>query len=406
VHAAANVISAQLIIQEEDVVQRINEHLPPQIRLWGYEKLNKSFNAHQRCEGRVYQYWIPTYCFIPPHPRSFLGSQLAEIAKESGHDDEYQERQKEVADFWSKAEEEFITPIRKQYDDETGSSALSQIMESKLQTFKAQLGATANGQPPETSVENGTPEQSAPKSELETAVKALKDAFRSARRSYRIDDARLKRIRECMAKFDGTHNYWNYTVRKSNGDPSAKRFMMACTVDSAPIVVDGTEWLPLNFHGQSFMMNQIRKMVSIVALVVRCGSPLSIIRDSFSSTKLTIPRAPPTGLLLEHPVFDAYNNSLNRLPEDQRRGRIDFEKFRDEIEAFKREHIVKPLHGIEANESVYYNFFLALDSLRSAQLLYFSTLGIPATERVVDGEERLENVIAEDEEEADQGGDE
>ena len=59
------------------------------------------------------------------------------------------------------------------------------------------------------------------------------------------------------------------------------------------------EWLSLKVHGQSFMMHQIRKMVGMVALLVRCGSDLSTLNDSFGQDKYSIPKVPGLGLLLE-----------------------------------------------------------------------------------------------------------
>ncbi|KAG5952072.1 tRNA pseudouridine synthase 1 [Claviceps cyperi] len=38
VHAAGNVISLKLIIEDEDIVDRINAHLPEQIRVWGIQR--------------------------------------------------------------------------------------------------------------------------------------------------------------------------------------------------------------------------------------------------------------------------------------------------------------------------------------------------------------------------------
>jgi tRNA pseudouridine38-40 synthase len=47
------------------------------------------------------------------------------------------------------------------------------------------------------------------------------------------------------------------------------------------------------------MLHQIRKMVSMLILLVRTNSPISIIDESFSETKMNIPKAPGLGLLLE-----------------------------------------------------------------------------------------------------------
>lgn len=48
VHAAGNVVSIKIITQipgVPDVVAKVNELLPPEIRLWGYVRVQNSFNA-------------------------------------------------------------------------------------------------------------------------------------------------------------------------------------------------------------------------------------------------------------------------------------------------------------------------------------------------------------------------
>lgn len=438
VHAAANVVSGMLIDEDEDIVQRVNQHLPGQIRLWGVERLNKSFNAHQRCQARIYQYWIPTFCFIPPHPKSYLGTRLRELAMEFDNGVGYNERQKEVADFWEKADAEYTEPLLREFDPEIVAAANKVIFESGLQNFKYNKANAASNKPAEegkgediaedkavgeetaekkvvgeeragqkaagddAAIESISPDTAPPpeaqptipandngtttgspqpiETELERALRAIKEAHKSARRSYRISPERLERVRASLAQFNGTHNFWNFTEQKRHEDPSAKRYMQACTAEESPIVVDGTEWLPLKLQGQSFMIHQIRKMVTMVAMTVRCGSLPEKIQEAFESTRLNIPKAPPTGLLLERPLFDAFNKSLERLQSNENRGQIDFDKFQNEIEAFKHKYIVEPMHAIEQRDRGYQSFFGALDSLRSTVLLYLSSKGRDAVD--------------------------
>ena len=102
VHAAGNLISLKLIIEDPDIVQKINEKLSPQIQVFGLTRTNGSFSAYQFCDSRIYEYLIPTHVFLPPHPRSFLGKQLIELAKEAEDFEGYQTRQKEAEAFrWS-----------------------------------------------------------------------------------------------------------------------------------------------------------------------------------------------------------------------------------------------------------------------------------------------------------------
>lgn len=45
VHALGQCVSLNMIVGDEGIVERINEHLPKQIRVWGYVPTTKSFHA-------------------------------------------------------------------------------------------------------------------------------------------------------------------------------------------------------------------------------------------------------------------------------------------------------------------------------------------------------------------------
>lgn len=116
VHAAGNLISLKLIVEDPDIVSKINEKLSPQIRVWGIERTNGSFSAYQFCDSRIYEYMIPTHCFIPPHPKSFLGKKMVELAQEANDLEGYLDRQKEVADVWTEMEEKYFKPVIEDID--------------------------------------------------------------------------------------------------------------------------------------------------------------------------------------------------------------------------------------------------------------------------------------------------
>ena len=73
-------------------------------------------------------------------------------------------------------------------------------------------------------------------------------------------------------------------------------------------------------------------MVSMVALVVRCGDGPKIIRESYRVDKISIPNVPGLGLLLGRPVFESYNAALAVKSE---RGPVGFEKYKKGMEEFK-----------------------------------------------------------------------
>lgn len=420
-------ISLKLIVEDEDIVQKINENLSPQIRVWGYERTNNSFSAYQLCDSRIYEYLIPTYSFLPPHPSSYLGRKIAESAKESNDEEAWKSRQEEVAQFWEKVDEVHIKPILEGYDDQIRKTieAALHLREDKAavvhqktaeqQSKDMRIEQTRNEDSAQVPPDNGTCENirkevqdfldrinkanagkdqikqlletygDRTKAFLETVlhlreqdpsksvaslasdagelsknkqkkaspiaegIRKLRAAYVEAKRSYRIPSARLKRIRDCLAMYEGTRNYHNFTIDKGFKDPSAKRVIKSFVVDPNPILINGTEWLSLKVHGQSFMMHQIRKMIGMVALVVRCGCDPERIFEAYGENAISIPKAPSLGLLLERPVFDSYNR---RAKSEFGKEPLDFGKYEKEMQEFKQREIYERIYRDEEQNNV------------------------------------------------------
>lgn len=383
-----------MIIEDPAIVEKINEKLSSQIRVWGIERTNGSFSAYQLCDSRIYEYLIPTYCFLPPHPESFLGKELPKLAEEANDLTGYQERQAEISSFWKDTEEELVKPFLDGLDPELSESIRKTLYDVEPSSIEAQPDTAStvtsdvgkvevrptdtevqpiatevpsapvfpntaqtvdesDHQPPvpalNSSVRSGgdsagetqRPKEGterAPSSPLEAALKQLKGIIVARKKTYRIDPKRLARVQSVLNRYVGTHNFHNYTISKLPRDPSAKRVIKSFTVAPKPIIINETEWLSLKVHGQSFMMHQIRKMVTMAALIVRCGCPEERMNDSYGHEKLTLPKAPSLGLLLERPVFDTYNSKM-RVDDVEGKGEVAFEKYEKEIDEFKQREI-------------------------------------------------------------------
>ena len=428
VHAAGNVISLKLIIEDPDIVAKINKHLSPQIRVWGVERTNGGFSCYINCDSRTYQYLIPSHCFLPPHPKSFLAKQMVELAGEASDTGGYQARQKEVEDVWSQLEEEHIRPVVEEIDPSIRDEVFRAFYEHELKLAALTSTNIAEDRKPTTSdasnqqkasseeevigvTESKERPDSAAKSSLDRSVEAstvdtmeiseerprelspvekglrlLKAAYIKAKNSYRIHPARIARIRSHLRCYIGTHGFHHYTVGKNFGDPSVQRVIKAFSVDPQPIIMNGTEWLSLKVWGQSFMMHQIRKMVSMVALLVRCGCHEGRIHDSYMKDRITIPKAPSLGLLLEYPVFDFYNEKLEGFGYN----RIDFGRYEKEMEEFKQREIYERIFREEERDHPFHSFFTGLDNTQSSQLLYLSSVGLEATKKKFEKETLME----------------
>lgn len=84
--------------------------------------------------------------------------------------------------------------------------------------------------------------------------------LKQQRHDYRATQQQLDTFAAAMKVFEGTHNFHNYTNGKSFKEKSAYRYIMSINV-SKPMYIDGSEWVSIKLHGQSFILHQIRKMI-------------------------------------------------------------------------------------------------------------------------------------------------
>lgn len=326
VHAGGNVISLKLIIEDPNTIEKINSKLPEGIRIWDIERVNKAFDCRKLCGSRWYEYLLPTYSLIGPKPGSALYTDIEESKKEvPGVMEDDPESAALWAGFFEEAEKSF-TP-------------------EELELIKSYVP------PPRDEFDDDDPTYN--------LVKAYKRLENAHRRAYRISPSRLETFREAMKQYLGPHNFFNFTLGKDFKDPSAIRFMKDITV-SEPFVIGekNTEWVSIKIHGQSFMLHQIRKMISMATLVTRCGCPVTRISDAYKPQKINIPKAPALGLLLECPVYEGYNKRLQEFGYKP----IEFSKYQDRMDAFKMKHIYDKIYQEEVSENVFNAFFSYIDN--------------------------------------------
>ncbi|KAI9706811.1 MAG: tRNA pseudouridine synthase 1 [Bogoriella megaspora] len=485
VHAAGNVISLKLIVEDEDVVEKINSHLSPQIRVWGIERTIGSFSCYQACDSRWYEYLIPTYSLLPPHPSSFLAKECEKAADNARDRQGYEDRQADVKGFWQKVEEKEIKPMLDSLEDDIRAQVVEAMYrpehhsgeeiasnneaeevtktpQNKEQTSTAAtivepripnqvsefsensdnlagkadeheaVADSASGERVLESADADTNEgikqtssdsavlavhpdsKSAPDPALLDAIKRLRAAYLSAKRRYRVPQSRISKLQNALSAYEGTHNFHNYTVRLKPRDPSAKRHIKSFNINPTPILkrvpvtekedgeeangegiereVEGesaeTEWLSLKVHGQSFMMHQIRKMIGLAVLAVRSGADVvPLIKQSYDwNNKISIPKAPGLGLLLERPVFDSYNKRVE--DKFQERNKLSFEKHEKKMDEFKDREIYGRIFKEEMRDGVFHGFWGHVDNYKEGIFLYVTSKGLDAVKGIKEEKEK------------------
>jgi tRNA pseudouridine38-40 synthase len=109
------------------------------------------------------------------------------------------------------------------------------------------------------------------------------------------------------------------------------------------------------------MLHQIRKMMSALVLSCRTGTPSEIIDELYGPRMVLVPKMPALGLLLEYPIFDSYNHKVTTVNEREKyddahvdfRPPIDFEQYRETIDAFKQTFIYQDMRAAEDRYGMY-----------------------------------------------------
>lgn len=138
-----------------------------------------------------------------------------------------------------------------------------------------------------------------------------------AMKGYRMGTERRTELEGVLGCFEGTFKFHNFTSGKLSSDGDASRYIKKFNV--LEVVVDeqsGVEWLLIEIHGQSFLYNQIRKMVAAVLQVVRGVLTVEDLHANYLKTDArnpTMPIAPGVGLYLHEMEYNGYNKKVGML---------------------------------------------------------------------------------------------
>lgn len=133
-------------------------------------------------------------------------------------------------------------------------------------------------------------------------------SFQSQMKHYRATPSNLETLSNALKRYEGTHNFHNFTKGVKPEEARATRFIVSFVVEE-PIVFDnGSEWIPTSVVGQSFLLHQIRKMVAMAIDVTRGAAPLETIDKALTRGEdFRLNTAPAQGLFLEMSFYNGYN---------------------------------------------------------------------------------------------------
>jgi len=132
-------------------------------------------------------------------------------------------------------------------------------------------------------------------------------AFQQRVKSFRVSEEQLGKLSETLKLYEGTHKFHNYSRRVSGTETRASRYILSFQAET-PVVVNDVEWIPTQVLGQSFLLNQIRKMVCMAMEVTRGATGQDTLVNAFDpEVDIAICLAPANGLYLDMSFYEGYN---------------------------------------------------------------------------------------------------
>lgn len=171
-------------------------------------------------------------------------------------------------------------------------------------------------------------------------IKKIKDVIQG----YRSTQEQRNLLQSALTRYEGTNPFHNFTKGMKPGLPQANRFIEYFRVQE-PVVIDGVEWIPTQVLGQSFLLHQIRKMISMAIDIARGAVPVATLDTALARNEtVRVAIAPAQGLFLEMSFFGGYNR---RKAQNQDLPDLDWSKegsAKERWETFRhtiRQHIVE-----------------------------------------------------------------
>lgn len=157
----------------------------------------------------------------------------------------------------------------------------------------------------------------------------------------------LGHFQNTLKHFEGSHCFHNYTIGLDHTippRPQAMRYITRATCDLEPVHLNmssrndtlQSDWVRIRVRGQSFMLHQIRKMISMAVLVHNSEVTEDAIKRSFHrEVMINVAPIPAVGLFLDCCHFHWYNERhKDKLPEP-----LSFHSCHEAREKFKHDYI-------------------------------------------------------------------
>ena len=275
VSAVGQIVSGFFYVDPPGFVERVNSHLPKQIRVFGFTRVTPSFGAKKFCDRRRYEYVIPIFALDPTTHRD-----TEFVVPTEGREEAYSkclehcQRGRHIVDGADKQCETLGT-------EELGTSTDNNVDIPKNVIETVTMHEETN----ETLVFSSGEQQISSKEVGKDLVQIQSNVGIESTNSLVVEEkvntfhygeSERTKLNRILNKFVGTHNFHNFTSKMKAEDPSAKRYIVSFEAGNV-FTVRETELIRCTVVGQSFVLHQIRKMIGLAIAVFRGCAPESMI---------------------------------------------------------------------------------------------------------------------------------
>nr|CAH8853792.1 unnamed protein product [Trichobilharzia regenti] len=176
--------------------------------------------------------------------------------------------------------------------------------------------------------------------------------------NYRVTAEQITRANHLLGRYQGTHNFYNFTSGRLATDKSCNRFIISAECMPA-FLLGEHEYTLIRITGQSFMLHQIRKMIGLMLAILKDYTQEDIFDLVFQRERVDIPKAPGLGLMLNQVDFSQYNQKYQN---DGIHDPIDWSKYEERRDKFKLQYVYEHIDRVETEEKSMYEWLLTLNN--------------------------------------------
>ena len=309
VHSLATVISMKMECSADvfeldpcgtALADAINTHLPPEIRVFGVQRVTKSFDARNECIRRLYHYYLPA---------SVLGIEGEGTGEGGGTRPE---------------DEEILSRLRAAWQLFDGYLPFHNFTKRKLYRQPSMLrsnwrkkGRGGGGGERQDAEQEGGAEEEMDESMLSTETETETDTTETTETETEVETDEEGGEAKAKQKAERKNNSLKleWYDQKNESDPVTRRhfrFIDEVSIGDniAPIAPGGPPCIRLTIKGGSFMLHQIRHMVGASIAVAVGKVPLEVVEASLTvPSRTSFPLAPASTLVLAGAEFSPFRLS-------------------------------------------------------------------------------------------------